>query len=186
MGTVPLRWTSPVNIKLPFQYAVQVWWVWNIVQAVTYRTLIYTTKSVAKCIVPPMCCIHTVQLMWDHIDCDVDSTVMWGGNDPWWHWLKMPFSCNLQSHVHCWHFACGKNQFMLLVFLLWASQSDRPAGTARDNKSLLAPSVSVYSIGWSQPIKYLLCSQCDVKAVKHKEEPRGGCRLAFAYPPVNW
>lgn len=41
-----------------------------------------------------------ILLMWDHIDCSVGTTVMWGPNDPWWLWLKLPFNRNLQSKAH--------------------------------------------------------------------------------------
>lgn len=44
--------------------------------------------------------VACILLMWDHIDCSVGTTVMWGPNDPWWLWLKLPFSRNLQSKAH--------------------------------------------------------------------------------------
>lgn len=91
----------PVNIELPFQHSGMqfslVAWVKNIVQAVTWHWCIKLNR-LAKGIIPAQY-VACILLMWDHIDCNVDTTVMWGGNDPWWHWLKMPFSCNLQSSV---------------------------------------------------------------------------------------
>lgn len=44
--------------------------------------------------------VACILLMWDHIDCSVGTTVMWGPNDPWWLWLQLPLSRNLQSEAH--------------------------------------------------------------------------------------